>query len=298
MTRSAPVPAHQVFMPEEDAWSEAEVTAVRGQSVLTRSRSVQPLKLLNPRAGGSICHVVLSSYGGGLLAGDVVRLRLHVQAGARTLLGTQANTRVYRADHETSAEQYLEAHLAAGSLTAVFPDPLVLQTRARFRQYQHWHLQSGAVLLLADWLHSGRMDSGEQFKFSSYESEIRLTYEGRLLALDRFGFRPQEHVATSPAHFGPHQTTLSVYLAGAPEDARFRQLSAVLAAQQPHSRHELPPDLSRQSAVVAFTEARPGLHLLRAVGQGRAALQPIYNALYEALAAPELLGFHAGQRKY
>lgn len=285
-------------MSDSTLWSELEATAVRGQSVLTRSCSVQPLKLLNPRTHGAGCHVVLSSYGGGFLAGDVVRLRLHVQADARLLLSTQANTRVYRADQEVSAEQYLEAHLAGGSLTAVLPDPLVLQARARFRQYQHWHLQSGAVLLLADWLHSGRMDSGEQFEFSSYASEIRLTYAGRLLALDRFGFRPQEHIAASPAHFGPHQTTLSIYLAGEPTDPRFRQLSAALAAHQPHSRHELPPDLSQQPAVVAFTEARPGLHLLRAVGQGRAALQPIYDALHAALAAPELLGFHAGQRKY
>lgn len=285
-------------MPEKPAWSEVEVTTVRGQSVLTRSRSVQPLKLLNPRTHGAGCHVVLSSYGGGFLAGDVVRLRLHMQADARLLLSTQANTRVYRSPAGACAEQHLDAHLAAGSLTVVLPDPLVLQAEARFRQQQHWHLQPGAVLLLADWLHSGRMDSGEQFEFHSYESEIRLTYGGRLLVLDRFSFRPKEHIATSPAHFGPHQTTLSVYLAGAPEDARFRQLSAVLAAQQPHSRHELTPDLSQQPAVVAFTEARPGLHLLRAVGHGRVALQPIYDALHAALAVPELLGFHAGQRKY
>lgn len=285
-------------MPEEPAWSELEVTAVRGQSVLTRSCSVQPLKLLNPRTHGAGCQVVLSSYGGGFLAGDVVRLQLTVQAEARLLLSTQANTRVYRSPAGACAEQFLDAHLAAGSLTAVLPDPLVLQAEARFRQQQHWHLQPGAVLLLADWLHSGRMDSGEQFEFYSYESEIRLTYGGRLLALDRFAFRPQEHIAASPAHFGPHQTTLSVYLAGTPEDARFRQLSAVLAAQQPHSRHELTPDLSQQPTVVAFTEARPGLHLLRALGTSRAALQPLYNALHEALAAPELLGFHAGRRKY
>jgi urease accessory protein len=285
-------------MPEPTEWSEVEVTAVRGQSVLTRSRSVQPLKLLNPRAGGGSCQVVLSSYGGGFLAGDVVRLRLTGQAGARLLLGTQANTRVYRSANGSVAEQHTEAWLEADSLTAVLPDPLVLQADARFCQRQHWHLQPGAVLLLADWLHSGRMDSGEQFKFASFESEIRISHGSRLLALDRFSFRPQEHIATSPAHFGPHQTTLSVYLAGSPDDARFQRLSAVLAAQQPHSRHQLTPDLSQQPAVVAFTEARPGLHLLRALGTSRAALQPIYEALHEALAAPELLGFHAGRRKY
>lgn len=284
-------------MPEPE-WSEAEVTAVRGRSVLTRSRSMQPLKLLNPRTGGGSCHVVLSSYGGGLLAGDVVRLRLVVRPEARLLLGTQTNTRVYRSASGATAEQHLDASLEAGALAAVLPDPLVLQATARFRQRQHWHLRPEAVLLLADWLHSGRMDSGERFEFTAYESEVRISVDGRLLALDRFGFRPAEHIATSPAHFGPHQTTLSVYLAGSPEDARFRRLSSVLAALQPYSREELPPDLSRCEAIVAFSEARPGLHLLRALGTSRAALQPIYDALHTALAAPDLLGFDAGRRKY
>ncbi|WP_426490340.1 urease accessory protein UreD [Hymenobacter sp. 102] len=285
-------------MPEETLWSEVEVTAVRGQSVLTRSRSVQPLKLLSPRASGGSCHVMLSSYGGGLLAGDTIRLRIGVQPAARLLLSTQANTRVYRSDHGHPAVQVLEGVLADGAFTAVLPDPLVPQAASRFRQQQQWHLEPGAVLLLADWLHSGRMDSGEQFAFTALESEVRVRVAGRLVVLDRFAFRPEEHIATSPAHFGPHQTTLSVYLIGPPTDNRYQQLAAALAARQPHTRSELPPNLSGQPAITACSEVRPGVYLLRAVGHTRAALQPIYDALYEALAAPELLGFHAGHRKY
>ncbi|WP_317197872.1 urease accessory protein UreD [Hymenobacter pini] len=241
---------------------------------------------------------MLSSYGGGLLAGDAVQLRLSVQPAARLLLGTQANTRVYRSENGATAEQVVEGFVGQDALAVVLPDPVVVQAASRYRQKQHWHLQPGAVLLLADWLHSGRMDSGEQFAFTALESEIRVSNAGRLIVLDRFAFRPEQHIAASPAHFGPHQTTLSVYVVGTPTDARYQQLAAVLAAQQPYSRTELSPNIAERPAIIAHTEVRPGIQLLRAAGRNRAALQPIYEALYAALAAPELLGFHAGHRKY
>lgn len=262
------------------------------------SRSVQPLKLLNPRAAGGSCHIVLSSYGGGLLAGDVIRLQVVGRMGARFLLGTQANTRIYRSPEGSVAEQLTEAALEPGSLAAVLPDPVVLQAQSRYRQHQHWHLAPGALLLLADWFHSGRMDSGEQFAFTSYESELRVSVGGRLLVLDRFAFRPAEHIATSPAHFDRYQTSLAVYLVGSPTDARFHRLRQTLETQQPHSRDGLSPELFTQECVVAVTAVRPGVHLLRAFGTSRHALQPIYAALHEALAAPDLLGYHPGLRKY
>ena len=91
-----PVPSLPLSSPSAPAaarWSEIEVASVRGSSRLVTSRSIQPLKLLNPRAAGGSCHVVLSSYGGGMLAGDVIRLRVRAQAGARLFLGTQASTK-------------------------------------------------------------------------------------------------------------------------------------------------------------------------------------------------------------
>ncbi|TYZ10066.1 urease accessory protein UreD [Hymenobacter lutimineralis] len=285
-------------MSDSSLWSEVEVTAVRGQSVLTVRRNVQPLKLLSPRTAAGSCHVVLSSYGGGLLAGDVIRLRVAVQPGARLLLSTQANTRVYRSDDGAVAEQLTEAHVAAGALAVVLPDPIVLQAQSRYRQHQHWHLAAGALLLLADWFHSGRIDSGEQFAFTGYESELRISQEERLTVLDRFAFRPEEHIATSPAHFRQHQTSLAVYLAGSPHDARYQQLAAVLQAQQTQTRAGLPVDVSAHDCVVALTQARPGVLLLRALGTSRTALQPIYDQLYQALASTELLAFAAGLRKY
>ncbi|TGE07616.1 urease accessory protein UreD [Hymenobacter fodinae] len=286
---SVPVPAD---------WSEIAVSQVRGKSVLTACRNVQPLKILNPRAPASSCHVVLSSYGGGMVAGDVIRLQLTAHADTRLFLGTQANTKIFRSVDGQVAEQVIEGALEHNALVAVLPDPVVLQEHSRYRQRQHWHLASGAVLLLADWLHSGRMDNGEQFAFTSFETELRITVAGRLTVLDRFAFRPEEHIATSPANFDRYQTTLSVYLVGHPHDDRFALLARTLQELQTISREALPEDLSGQEFVVAVAPAKPGVLVLRALGTSRQALQPIYEQLGQALKQDELLAHHPGQRKY
>ncbi|QJX47318.1 urease accessory protein UreD [Hymenobacter taeanensis] len=286
------------FVPAPPTWSEIAVSQVRGQSVLTTCRNVQPLKVLNPRAPAGSCHVVLSSYGGGMVAGDVIQLQLTAHAGTRLFLGTQANTKIFRSVGGQVAEQTINGFLESNALVAVLPDPVVLQAHSRYRQRQHWHLAPDAVLLLADWFHSGRIDNGEQFAFTSFESELRVTVGGRLTVLDRFNFQPAEHIATSPANFDRYQTALSVYLVGHPTDDRFRQLASTLAELQTISREALPEDLSEQEFVVAVAPAKPGVLVLRALGTSRQALQPVYERLGQALAETELLAHHPGQRKY
>lgn len=87
-------------------WSTLAVEQVRGKSRLVACQSRQPLKVFNPHSPTAACHLVLSSYGGGLVAGDHIRLRLSAAAQTRTFLGTQASTKVFRSIDGTVAEQH------------------------------------------------------------------------------------------------------------------------------------------------------------------------------------------------
>ena len=70
--------------------------------------------------------------------------------------------------------------------------------------------------------------------------------------------------------------------------------------------HQLPPpgqtDLHAQLAgrpcVVAVSQARANVLLVRALGMSRLDLEPLYQALAAALAAENLVGFNPLQRKY
>ena len=279
-------------------WSTLAVADVRGRSRLVACKNLQPLKLLQPASHGRACHVVLSSYGGGLVAGDVIRLRVAVQAGARLLLTTQASTRVFRSIDGAVAEQHTVGELADNALAVVFPDPVVPQAASRYRQTQAWHLQPSSLLLLVDWFHSGRMDQGERFAFAALHSELRVRVAGRLLVLDRFGFEPAENIAASPANFAGYQTFFSVFLVGSPADARFQLLAAMLARQQMPGSTEPHFNLNSQECVVSVARARENVWVLRAAAHSRMALQPLCEAILAALAEKELLGYNPLARKY
>jgi urease accessory protein len=287
-------------MPDDaHLWSALTVAQVRQQSRLVASRSVQPLKIINPAAPASLaCHAVLASYGGGLVAGDSIRLRVRCEAESRLLLSTQANTRIFKSLDGQQAAQLTEGHLAENALAVVLPDPLVPQADSRYHQAQHWHLADGATLLLADWWHAGRTDLGEKFAFTSFSTELRVSVAGRLTLLDRFALRPAEHLATSQATFGPYHTALSLYLVGPPDGARFQRLADALCQLPPPGQTDLHASLAGRPYVVAVTQARENVLLVRALGMSRLDLEPVYRAVSAALAGEELLGFDALQRKY
>ena len=285
-------------MPDPAEWSALEVALVQGRSRLVASKSLQPLKILNPRAGGPGCHAVLSSYGGGLVAGDQLRLRVRCQPGARLFLSTQANAKVFKSIDGRVAEQHVGGHLAAGALAAVLPDPVVPQAGSRYRQRQHWHLAPGALLLLADWFSAGRTELGERFAFQEYASEIKISLDGRLVVLDRFAFDPAEHIATAPANFDRYESLLTVYLVGGPDDPRFAALAGALHALKmpvqgdPHFR------LAGRPCVVSVARARPEVVLLRALAASRADAEFVYQQLLGVLTGAEFFGADMLARKY
>lgn len=284
--------------PPPPRWSVLEAALVRGKTRIIASKNIQPLKMLQPASPSSAGHIVLSSYGGGLVAGDVIRLRIVGGTGARLILTTQASTRVFRSIDGAVAEQHTVGELAENALAVIFPDPVVPQAESRYRQTQAWHLHPTALLLLVDWFHSGRMDQGERFAFTSLHSELRVRVAGRLVVLDRFGFEPAEDIAASPANFAGYQTFFSVFLVGSPADTRFQALAAMLARQKmpdgtgPHFR------LDSQEYVVSVAQARENVWVLRAAAHSRMALQPLCEAILVALADGELLGYNPLARKY
>ncbi|WP_210519527.1 urease accessory protein UreD [Hymenobacter terricola] len=292
---AAPLPAR---LPKPTEWSTLAVASVRGKSRLVACKNIQPLKLLQPASPTSACHVVLSSYGGGMVAGDAIRLRISGGADTQLILSTQASTKIFRSIDGAVAEQHTVGELGENALAVVFPDPVVLQAESRYRQTQEWNIQPTALLLLVDWFHSGRMDLGERFAFTSLHSELRVRVDGRLVLLDRFAFRPEEHIAAAPANFAGYQTFFSVFLVGRPEDARFQRLAAVLKQQKMPGGASPHFSLSGQECVVAVTQARENVWVLRAAAHSRMALQPLCEQILAALADGELLGYNPLGRKY
>ncbi|MCJ8164224.1 urease accessory protein UreD [Pontibacter sp. E15-1] len=292
-----PQPASPLLNASPD-WSAVEVEVVRGKSRVVGCRSRQPLKILNPASHQASCHVVLSNFGGGMVSGDQIQLQLRCGAGSRLFLSTQANGRIFKSVDGAEACQTIAGTLAQNALAVLFPDPVVLQEGSRYRQVQHWDIQPKAVLLVIDWFHSGRMDTGERFAFHSFFSELRVTSAGKTLLLDRFSFQPRQHIASAPANFGEYQTIFSAYLVGTPGEALFEQLGERLLQLRMPERTALHFDMTNRNFVLSVVKAKAGVYLLRAMAKTRQDLQPLCDAILSALATDAYLGYNPLQRKY
>jgi len=174
-----------LLLPHGDAVCEV----VEGQSVLTRTFARSPLKLLTPRTYDHSARLVTSTFGGGLVSGDSIDMRLRVGPGASCVLTTQSAGKVYRSIGAT-CRQTTTATVGDDALLVVMPDPLYCFADARYEQRQRFDLASSGNLVWLDILTSGRRARGESWAFQTFASRTDVTVAGQLrirevLRLDR-----------------------------------------------------------------------------------------------------------------
>lgn len=288
--------------PTTEIWSELDVASVQGRSRAVTCTSRQPLKILNPGSPNDCCYAVLSSYGGGLVQGDRVNLRITCRAGTSLYLATQANTRVYKNPEGRPTTQFVAGRLEGDAMVVVNPDPVVPHAGSRFHQVQEWELDREASLVLVDWFHSGRMESGERFSYGAYRSDIRVSRDGTAVLMDRLESCPGEASPEARARFGPYHTLMNIYLLG----ARLDELTEGLATQFGNPEQRTIRDVRETGRsdgplprrLVSVNAMKRGGTLVRALGINRDDLQPVRDRLFDLLAGSELLGFNPLLRKY
>jgi urease accessory protein len=153
------------------------------RSYVRRAFAASPLRLLTPRNHGSAAWIYTSSFGGGLVDGDSVRLRIDVDEAAGAFVSTQASTKVYRSVTGV-ASTHLDAGVCRDGLLVVAPDPIVCFARSRYRQTQRFDLEGSAALILIDWFTSGRHATGERWMFDSYCSRSEIRRDGLIVWRD------------------------------------------------------------------------------------------------------------------
>ena len=160
------------------------------RSVVSRALAGSPLRFLTPSNHGDAAWVFTSTYGGGLLGGDAVRLQIDVEDEAALLLQTQASTKVYRSPRGASSS--LDARVGERARLLVLPDPTVCFRGASFQQTQSVDVQRGGSIVLMDWMTAGRRASGERWVFDRYASRLTIRYDGRVVFHDALLLSPSE----------------------------------------------------------------------------------------------------------
>ncbi|WP_324291341.1 urease accessory protein UreD [Corallococcus sp. bb12-1] len=204
------------------------------RTVVRTALAHSPLRLLTPRNHGHAAWAYTSSFGGGLVDGDHLRLDVDVAAGATALLATQGSNRVYRSPNGCRSD--LHARVGADALFAWVPDPTVCFTDARYSQTLDVSLAAGASLVLADVVTAGRSARGERWAFLHYASRLRVALEGRALLDEKWVLDPAH--GALPARLGRFDALATVLLVGPALASAREGLAARVAGLPVKSRAE------------------------------------------------------------
>ncbi|KAK5167673.1 uncharacterized protein LTR77_007372 [Saxophila tyrrhenica] len=142
-----------------------------------------PLKLVSPapsRAGDDLVHTVyLLTYGGGLVAGDTIDLKVDVERKTKLVLLTQGSTKLFKSlDRDLVSKQCMTVNLDPGAALCYLPDPVQPFEQSCFEQQQIYNVtiptaeetQTGSLCVL-DWVSNGRPANGENWSFFHYRSK-------------------------------------------------------------------------------------------------------------------------------
>jgi len=203
--------------------------------MVSRARATSPLRLLTPANHGDAAWIYTSTYGGGLVDGDVISLRVHVEQGAAAFLSTQASTKVYRSPRGSDVE--MRAEVERDGMLVVVPDPVVCFASSRYRQTQRIEVAEGAGLVLVDWLTSGRRTSGERWVFDEYVSRTVVRHRGRLVLHDAMALRASD--GDLAARMGRFDVLALIVIAGEAVEGEAAAVIAGVSQQEVVRRADL-----------------------------------------------------------
>lgn len=148
---------------------EIDIEAFQRSSSIATLSSTYPLRLISHpvRTSSQAAIIFMSSYGGGLVAGDHVDMHVRVRPKARLALLTQGSTKIYKTpSKDFCTEQNLTATIDEGAALLLLPDPIQPFKASSYKQSQtfHVHPQHSSVAFL-DWLSAGRAARGEAWEF-------------------------------------------------------------------------------------------------------------------------------------
>ncbi|EPY50955.1 urease accessory protein UreD [Schizosaccharomyces cryophilus OY26] len=203
---------------------EFRVECVNNVHYVTHLFCKYPLKLLSLNTKLDFAILYVLSYGGGLVSGDQVALKIHLGKDATLCIQTQGSTKVYK---ETRVgritRQLMDVHVSANATCLLLQDPVQPFGSSNYMQTQNFVLEdTTSSLALLDWTIQGRSHMGERWTMKSYISKniIKRGFdeEGNLSVLLRDTLQlinePTLHIGSKADRMNNFECAGSLYLVG------------------------------------------------------------------------------------
>lgn len=146
-------------------------------SALSTMTFQYPLKLISPSpsAHQKSVLVFLLTYGGGLVGGDQVHLKVDVKPKSKLSIVTQGHTKIFKSPtRHVVTRQRLDITVHDGAAVCLLPDPVQPFEDSVYEQSQKFYVAETGSLCLLDWVSAGRTARGEDWdlRYWSGRNEI------------------------------------------------------------------------------------------------------------------------------
>jgi urease accessory protein len=182
------------------------------KQVLSALTFQYPLKLITPdphtapnERQDPVTIVFLLTYGGGLVGGDRISLRVQLTDQTKLVLLTQGSTKIFKSASRTIVSgQTLNVNVGKEAALCYLPDPIQPFGNSVYEQCQTFRVdpEAASSLCVLDWISEGRRARGESWTLHSLRSrnEVRelvprSNAQGRLLLRDTVILSGDPHIA-------------------------------------------------------------------------------------------------------
>lgn len=192
--------------PEGEGWRASLELGLRlreGRTVLVQNRHQGPLMVQRPfyPEGEQGCHLYILHPPGGVVAGDMLRVSVGLEAGARALLTTPAAGKVYRSHGPRSlVEQSLA--VASGAVLEWLPLETIVYDQARAHLRTRVDLEAGAGFLGWEMVCLGLPAAGQAFRAGQVRQDLEVWREDQPLLLERGRYQGGSPALAAPWGLG------------------------------------------------------------------------------------------------
>ena len=246
---------------------------VREKTSIVRAEGANPLKLMIPRRRVAVPRIYISSYGGGLLAGDETRIHLHAEPGTRSVLTTQASTKIYKNPRGLPCGQTLDARIDADAIFVLAPEPISCFANSHYDQVQRFDVAEGGNLVIVDWMTSGRYEVGERFQFNHYYSRQSIHEDGRHILEDATRLDNADGPLDGPFRMGRFNCLATMIILG----PRFREVIDQLLERE---RRE---NLNPGGAILAVAQPLSQGVLIRILSESTQDAKLYFDRIFEKI---------------
>lgn len=206
----------------------------QGRTFLAKQSFRSPIHLSKPYWDGNHLIINMVNPTAGLFAGDSVDIFVRICPGASVVLTSPSAARVFRARDSRGEAQVAQSFVVeSGGRLDVFPEILIANAGARYRQTTRIDVRAGGELFITEMIAPGRTAYGESFDYDQIEITFELITANKLAAREYYRLRPEsESIQTMKRQFpNPYYASAFIVSTHPADESVQRTISAMNTPQ-------------------------------------------------------------------